>query len=148
LAQSLVVKYWAPWNVWHSSSPWTGVVVKVVVTVVVGVVDPSLPATTSTLVIVVPPDRVTDTPVLVTCDATFASVVSGSQQLSSLYALATSVVPTHSRVMLVIWSRRITPVSAMADAISSFVKSESRLLSGHEPTPKLTSTCCMCTSFL
>ena len=57
--------YWEPWNVVHSSSPWTGVVVPVLVTVVVGVVDSSLPAMTNTLVMEPPPDSVTDTPVLV-----------------------------------------------------------------------------------
>lgn len=53
-----------------------GVVVTDVVTVVVGVVDSSLPAITTTLVMMpLLPDSVTLTPVLVTWDATISSVV-------------------------------------------------------------------------
>ena len=117
----------------HSSSPWTGVVVPVVVSVVdvvvvvvgvvvalvvavvVGVVDSSSPVVTNTLVILPPPDRVTVIPVLVMASAAVCSTVRGS----SLYALAISVVPMHSRVTLVIWSRRIALVAAIVEAISS-----------------------------
>jgi hypothetical protein len=146
--------------VWQTSSPCTGVVVAVVVgvvvvgvvvtvvvAVVVGVVDSSLAAITTTLAIVVlPSDSVTVTPVLVIAVAMTSNVVDGAQQLTLLYALATSVVPKHVVVMLVIWSRRILPVLAMVVAISSFVRSEFRSVCGHEPAPKLTSTCC-CSSF-
>ena len=120
-----------------------GVVVAEVVAVVVSVVDSSLAAITNTLVIVVlPSDSVTVTPVLLIVVETTSSVVDGSQQPTSLYALATSVVPKHLVVMLVIWSRRISRVLAIEVAISSFVSSEFRSVCGHELGPNWTSTCC------
>jgi hypothetical protein len=131
-------------NTEHSSSPWSGVVVPVVVDVVVGVVDSSLAAMTATLVMA-PPESVATTPVLVMAAATSASFVDASQQLSSLYALAMSVVPKHSVVTLVIWSRRITPVAAIVAAISSFVRSVSMSVCGHALLNS-TRTCCSCAS--
>jgi hypothetical protein len=129
----------------HSSLPCSGVVVTVVVGVVVvgvvvGVVDSSSPVVTSSLVMLTSPVIVI--PVLPICDATVISVVSGS----SLNAFATSLVPSHASVTLVIWSRRIVPVAAIADATSSRVRSSSAALTPHDPAANRTSTCCRCTS--
>jgi hypothetical protein len=146
----------------HTSSPWRGVVVTVVVavevcevvavdvtvvvvvgdvvwldvTVVVGVVDSSLIAITSTLVIVASPTTVI--PTLVIWAAIVSSVASGT----SLYACAISSPETQVSVMLVISSRRIVPDDAIAFATMRRVNNSSCCVCGHEPAPKLTRMFC------
>lgn len=108
----------------------------VVVGVVVGVVDSSSIATTSTLEIERSPDIVI--PVFVIAVAIDRSVVRGT----SLYAWPINSPATQVNVMLVISSRRMIPVLAMAVAMASRVRSSSPAVNPHEPTPKLARIFC------